>query len=240
MAKAGNGLQNFLSLVKSENLARSNRFEVRFDLPGIMPTHQTSRGNSARVVSMLAEDVIFPGLLIGTRNIRLNNVNYPRATFLDHGGDSLTVTFLCDDAWVVKDMFGDWMRKIVDPITREISFPDDYVSDMYISALNEQDEVIANWHLYGVFPRSIAPIQASATNSQVLRMPVTFTYVAWTVDGAYTPEGERYTGDPPIDNWDTNENMQDQNLGSDMLNSDPEIAELGTLEQNFDEEFGNT
>lgn len=189
---AGHNLKDFMALVRRENLARSNRFEVIITLPNIMPNHTTSQGDSSRVVSMLAEDVIFPGLLVGTRMLKLNNILEPRATAIDFGGDSLSATFLCDNAWVAKDFFGDWMRNIVDPVTRELVYPEDYYGEMFIHSLNEQDQVIAKWHLIDVFPRSIAPIQASATNAQVLRMPVTFTYKLWTVETAYNPDGTQY------------------------------------------------
>ena len=195
---AAHTLKDFMTLVRQENLARSNRFEVIISAP-IMDGHSISQGDTARVVSMLAEDVIFPGLLLGTRMIRLNNILEPRATAIDFGGDSITVTFLCDNAWAAKDFFGDWMRKTVDPNHREIRYPDEYYGEMQIHALNEQDEIIAKWNLIDVFPRSIAPIQASATNSQVLRMPVSFTYKKWQVMGGYTPQGDQISYDRPSD-----------------------------------------
>lgn len=189
MPGAGHGLQDFISLVRSENLARSNRFEVMIQAPEMLQDHSTSVGDSVRVTSMLAEDVIFPGLLLGTRMLKLNNILSPRATAIDFGGDSITVTFLCDNAWAAKDFFGDWMRLIVDPVTREIRWPDQYFGGMDIVALNEKDDITAHWRLFDIFPRSIAPIQASATNSQVLRMPVTFTYAKWQVMGGFRPDG---------------------------------------------------
>lgn len=224
MTKAGHGLQDFLTLVRSENLARSNRFEVMIQAPQMLADHTTSMGDSVRVTSMLAEDVIFPGLLIGTRMLKLNNILAPRATAIDFGGDSITVTFLCDNAWAAKDFFGDWMRLIVDPVTREIRWPEEYYGGMDIVALNEQDEITAHWRLFDIFPRSIAPIQASATNAQVLRMPVTFTYAKWQVMGGYRPDGSQISYDQPSDI--DREEPVDYSDGNDS-----------DLEQQFDEEF---
>jgi len=189
MANAGHGIRDFLSNFRDEDFARSNRFEIHFSLPEIMATHQTSQGDSKKIVSLLAEDVTFPGLLVGTRPIRLNNLNEQRANNIDFGGDSLTISFLIDGAWTPKDMFGDWMRKIIDPVSRYVEYPRNYYGSIDIYALNTKDDVVVHWQVLDVFPRSIAPIQASSTNAQVLRLPVTFAYRKWRVIGGYDPEG---------------------------------------------------
>jgi len=189
MVQAYHGISDFIAQVKKTDFARSNRFEVLFNYPEIMQSHYTSQGESPKLISMMVEDVIFPGLLVGTRAYRLNNLNYPRATSIDFGGDSISMTFLVDASWTVKDFFGDWMRKIVNPVTRYVEYPDAYVADIDLVALNNKDEVVVHWRIEGAFPRSLAPIQASGTNAQVLRLPVTFTYKNWRAIGGYDPEG---------------------------------------------------
>jgi hypothetical protein len=65
-----------------------------------------------------------------------------------------------------------------------------------------KDEVIAEWKIIDAFPRSIAPISVSATNSEVLRMPVTFAYKKWIsigVNGNADSESESdYINDPIV------------------------------------------
>lgn len=166
------GIQEFLSHVKQKNLARSNRYEVEI----IAPAGTTSE---KRVVSMLAEDVMFPGLLVGTKGLRINNATHQRASFLDHMGDSMTITFFCDTDWSAKNLFSEWMELIVNPVNREVKFPADYYGELLIYALNEKDERVEGWQIQETFPRSIAPIQASSTNAQPLRLPVSFAYFKW-------------------------------------------------------------
>ena len=183
-------ISNFLSEVKTRDLARSHRFEVMILFPPILQDYQSSAGGAAdsfRMTSMLAEDVLFPGLLVGTRPVRLNNLNEPRATAIDFGGDSITITFLVDQTWVVKDIFGDWMRATINPESRTIAYPNDYYGGMEIYALDSNDEVAAKWVVDDCFPRSVAPITVSSGNTQVVRLPVTFTYKRWSVDGNYQP-----------------------------------------------------
>lgn len=191
-----NTIEKFRAETRKRDFARSHRFEVQITPPrnlrgedGIrdvtkgqpMATHKSSAGNSARHLSLFVEDALIPGLLLGTRPIRLNNLNEQRATAIDFGGDSISLTFLVDTSWTAKDFFGDWMRGIVDKQTREIAFPNDYYGSMEITALDNQDQVVAKWILEDVFPRSIAPIQMSSANTQVVRMPVTFAYKRWFV-----------------------------------------------------------
>jgi hypothetical protein len=185
-------INDFLSQIRKTDFARSNRFEAYFNVPNCLEQHHTSQGASPKIISMMVEDAMFPGLLVGTRPLRINNLNEQRANAIDFGGDSITFTFLCDTAWVAKDFFGDWMRKIINPHSRYVNYPDQYYSTIDLASFNNEDETIANWKIYDAFPRSIAPITVSTTNSQVLRMPVTFAYKRWEVISAYTPEGKEY------------------------------------------------
>jgi hypothetical protein len=185
-------INDFLSQIRKTDLARSNRFEAFFLPPPFMTDNQTSQGSSPKLISMMVEDAMFPGLLVGTRPFRINNLNEQRANAIDFGGDSISFTFLCDTSWTAKDFFGDWMRKIINPYSRYVSYPEEYYSQIDLVSLNNEDKVIAHWRIYDAFPRSLAPITVSSTNSEVLRLPVSFAYKRWEVISAYTPEGEEY------------------------------------------------
>jgi hypothetical protein len=191
MVAAYHNINDFVSQVKKTDLARSNRFEAMFLPPPILQGHSTTQGDSPKLISMMVEDAMFPGMLLGTRPFRVNNLNEQRANVIDFGGDSITFTFLCDTSWTAKDFFGDWMREIVDPTARYVRYPEEYYSEIDLVSLNNQDNVIAHWKITDAFPRSIAPITVSSTNAQVLRMPVTFAYKKWEVIGAYSPSGEQ-------------------------------------------------
>jgi hypothetical protein len=195
-------INDFLGQIRKTDFARSSRFEALFLAPSFMREHRTSQGDSPKIISMMVEDAMFPGILVGTRPLRINNLNEQRANAIDFGGDSITFTFLCDTSWTAKDFFGDWMRKIVNPYSRYVSYPDDYYSEIDLVSLNNEDEVIAHWRIHEAFPRSIAPITVSATNSEVLRLPVTFAYKRWEVISAYTPEGVEYSNLNELDNTD--------------------------------------
>jgi hypothetical protein len=196
-----NTIEKFRAETRKRDFARSHRYEVTIIPPGngfkgddgiqgqekgqTMASHTTSAGNSARHLSLFVEDAMIPGILLGTKPIRLNNLNEQRANAIDFGGDSLTLTFLVDSSWTAKDFFGDWMRGIVNKTSREIAFPSNYYGKLEITALDNQDQIVAKWILEDVFPRSVAPIQMSSGNTQVVRMPVTFAYKRWFVVWPY-------------------------------------------------------
>lgn len=189
---SAHNITDFIAQTRKTDFARANRFEVVFSLPSCMENHRVSTGETKRLISLFVEDAIIPGILLGTKPLRINNLNEQRANVIDFGGDSITFTFLIDTAWSAKDFFGDWMRNTIDPVSRYVIYPEEYYSDIDIYALNNDDEVIVHWRIKDAFPRSVAPVTVSATNSQVLRLPVTFAYKKWQVIAAYTNRGEKY------------------------------------------------
>jgi len=203
---AGNGLKEFLSEIKEKDLARSHRFEVIIgtptcmnglensvtnaitSIPGVQGATEfltgqknTPENTNTNYTSLMCEEAIFPGLLAGTRPFRYNNRIEQRATMLDYGGDSATFTFLCDRNWKVKKYFDQWMRNIVDPQTRTINYYDDYVTQIELYALDNKDQISQAWVIEDAFPRSIAPVSVAWSNTQFVRLPVTFTFKTWKI-----------------------------------------------------------
>lgn len=213
MATAGHTITDFLARVRETDFARSSRFEVRFLTPGVLGV-----GGDTKEISLMVEDGLFPGILVGTRPIRLNNLNEQRANVIDFGGDAITFTFLVDSTWLAKRFFQDWMTSIVNPVTRYVSYPYDYYSNINLVSLNQKDEVIAEWEIIDAFPRSMAPISVSATNSDVLRMPVTFAYKKWISIGQ--------NGEPNSES--DSDYINDRIVGDDNIDADQLINEVET------------
>jgi hypothetical protein len=192
-------ISDFLARVRETDFVRSSRFEVRFQRPSILGGNSSAGGKE---ISMMVEDGLFPGILVGTRPFRINNLNEQRANVIDFGGDSITFTFLVDTTWAAKEFFQSWATSIVDPVSRYVSYPDQYYSTIHLTSLNMKDEVIAEWKIIDAFPRSLAPISVSTTNSEILRMPVTFAYKKWIsigVNGNADSESESdYINDPIV------------------------------------------
>lgn len=189
---AGHTITDFLGEIWQHDVARANRYEVIFGLPQVLQGQV--RTTQTKVLSMMAEDILIPGMILGTRPFRYNNLNEQRAHVIDYGGDSISFTFLVDGSWTAKDFFGDWMRKTVNTRNkRVVEYPEKYYSTIDIYALNRKDEPTAHWKIYDAFPRSIAPISASYQNPDVLRLPVSFAYKNWEVISTYNSAGRTGT-----------------------------------------------
>jgi hypothetical protein len=220
MATAGHNITDFVARVRETDFARSSRFEVRFSTPGVLGV-----GGDTKEISLMVEDGLFPGILVGTRPIRINNLNEQRANAIDFGGDAITFTFLVDTTWAAKRFFQDWMTSIVNPISRYLSYPSEYYSNITLVSLNLKDEVIAEWEIIDAFPRSMAPISVSSTNSEVLRMPVTFAYKKWISIGQNGEPNSESESDYINDNIVGDDNIDADQLINDVENDIPQFED---------------
>lgn len=221
MATAGHNITDFITRVRETDFARSSRFEVRFLTPGVIGV-----GGDTKEISLMVEDGVFPGILVGTRPVRLNNLNEQRANVIDFGGDAITFTFLVDTTWLAKRFFQDWMTSIVNPVSRYLSYPSEYYSNITLVSLNQKDEVIAEWEIIDAFPRSMAPISVSATNSEVLRMPVTFAYKKWISIGQNGEQNSESESDYTNDNFVGDDNVDADQIINDVNTDLPEFEDI--------------
>ena len=204
MAAAGNGIQEFLAEVGAKDLARSHRFEVilgtpkcmnglensitnaLLNIPGVPEASEfllgqknTPENNNTAYTSLMCEEAIFPGLVMGAKPFKYNNRVENRATFLDYTGESATFTFLCDKDWKVKKYFDTWMRKIVNPEKRYVGYYEDYTCQIVLNSLDQNDQVTQTWIMEEAWPRAMAPVSLAWSNTQFVRLPITFTFRNW-------------------------------------------------------------
>ena len=142
-------LQNFISLVKTRNLARTERFFVQFNRPpkGLGDIESIQ---GIQDLMLLCEDAAFPGKTIGTRTLRINGLNEQRAHTADYMGDSITLQFYVDTDWTPRIIMEKWMELCVDPAYkgREVGWYDDYKGTITLHALipaGIPGEKILNW-----------------------------------------------------------------------------------------------
>ena len=93
-------LNDFVSKIRTGDLARSNRFEVEILSPGAI---------DSKDVNILCEDASVPGLIIPYAPVKIGNITEPRAHGMEFFGDNATFTFFCDTNWDVRSYFENWM-----------------------------------------------------------------------------------------------------------------------------------
>lgn len=166
-----NNLENFISEIRKNDLARSNRFEVEFFSPVSSELGQT--------ISLLCEDAAVPGLLVPYSPIKIGNWVEPRVHGLEFFGDNATFTFYCDTKWNVRLYFEDWMYSAVSPLSKEVGFYDQYIGSVVVHTLNRKDQRVQSWTLVDAVPRNISLTPVTQGNESPARVTISMAYKLW-------------------------------------------------------------
>jgi hypothetical protein len=177
-------IDNFRTEIRRSGIAKSNRFEVQI----FPPASLQSFTNESRLVNLYCEITNLPGMSISTKGLKLYGPAYQRPISSEFNGEAINMTFYLDQKMNVKAFFDAWMFKTVNPNSFNVSYADQYVSQIKISQLDgtdngdaeESDRETYSVYLEDAFPRamSLVDLSASATN-QAGRLNMTFAYRRW-------------------------------------------------------------
>ena len=143
-------LNDFLSLIRLNNLARQERFFASIAPPRAAGTYLNS---DLQMLNLLCEQASLPGKNINVRTLRINGINEYRAGTVDYGGDGITLQFLVDGNYRVRDIMEKWMHGCVtsDGTTNsrnEVEFFSNYAGTIHLHALMPAGipgEALFNW-----------------------------------------------------------------------------------------------
>lgn len=163
-------------VLSGAGLARNNRFEVLINAPRAL----RDRYSDSFLASLYVEQVSLPMLGINARAQRIFGPAYHRPISSEYGGEGIAISFHVDRDMRVKKFFEDWMHAIVDPVTFTVGYQEDYITDIYIRQLNEQDNITHEIKLIEAFPRNmnLMELNNNASN-QTHRLNMLFTYRYW-------------------------------------------------------------
>lgn len=170
-------LDRFRSQVLSgAGLARTNRYEVLITPP---PGLSTNRGVS-ELVSLYVEQANIPLLNIFTKSHKIFGPSYQRPITSEYGGEGLAMTFHIDRNMAIRKFFEDWMHVIIDPNRFTVGYQRDYITDILIRQLDEQNNIMYEVKLLEAFPRNINLMDLNNNSSnQTHRLNVLFAYRYW-------------------------------------------------------------
>ena len=180
-------IEDFLSVVRSKGLARTEKFSVNIYPPQIVALPADS------LITLFCEEAAFPGKTIITRPARIHNLNIQRPSAVDFFGESANFTFFVDSEWKTKEFFDNWMNGIIDT-TREITPYKDIIGAIEINAVHEgpidDKDAIHGYKettrykvkLHEAFPKSMNLMQTSYSNIGIHRINIGFAYKYWTVE----------------------------------------------------------
>lgn len=168
--KSSNRQKDFIAEIKTQGLARTNRFLVQLSPPGADPA-------AVRKTLLFCEKAALPGINYATTQVR--TFGELRETPYDKLFDPITLTFHVDRHFIVKSIFDDWMNLIQNPVTRTFNYYNRYTTDIVIQVQDLEDKATYEVCLYEAYPKSMTMINLDAESKDTMRVDVMFQYKYW-------------------------------------------------------------
>lgn len=177
MSKSAFKVENFLAQIREGSLARTNRFEVIISAPTIFENVYLTFNNK---VSLLCEVSNFPPINLSVKPFKIFGPSYQRPITSEYGGDGISMTFHVDRDMLTKLFFDEWIQSVVNKDNFTVNYQREYVTNIDIRQLDEQENVTYEIQLIDAFPRSMTlmDLNHSSTN-QTHRLNVIFAYRYW-------------------------------------------------------------
>jgi hypothetical protein len=165
-------MKNFIAEIKSQGLARTNRFAVLCTPPNnVNPA-------GLRKAMLFCDQAVLPGMNYSTVQNRsfgeVREVPYERLF------DTVQLTFHVDKDMMVKSLFDTWMMSIQNPITRNFAYYNEYTSPLIIEVQDLTENTRYEVTLYEAYPKTISSINMSNDSKETMKLTVTFQYKYWT------------------------------------------------------------
>ena len=192
-----------IEYIIKHSLARTNRFQVIIPLPeALLPkTDNTSQEKTStffgqdvikyvssflggggseitRGLEIMLESTELPGKNLTTTEVKYNGDYYkiPYANVYE----TQSFMFRCSRDMYEKNIIDEWMKLIFEPTSHAIGYMDDYVTNITINQLNEQDEIVYSVILKDAYPSLCAPISVSHEDrDNYARLQCQFMYRRW-------------------------------------------------------------
>ncbi|AUR97774.1 tail tube protein [Vibrio phage 1.244.A._10N.261.54.C3] len=191
-----NDLANFISSIRHNGLARTNRFRVTIPLPKSIETPEPDESGvmswikkGIRIATILTGGTVegSRGLQVMCSSVQLpgTNINTTDVNHTGHGFKIATGTtktevdfnFLMSGDMAEKTVLDKWKDIIVHPLTRKVGYYSDYTTDIQIDVLDSTDTVVYTSILIEAYPVLFNIIELNKEDGDnVLRYNVGFAY----------------------------------------------------------------
>ena len=198
------------AISKGEGVARPSRFLVRVNLPqgginlqGIFQNQEQSTTDTelgrlqgtrqalasqnqeiGREIGLMCEAVQLPDRTINTNPYRHYGPTYNVPSIAQYA--DVTMTFIGDKFLRLRQFFETWQNLVIDSVTNNTGYYDDYVAPIDIfqlgsfDELNDRDSVTYGIRMFECYPVSIGTVDYSyGANNDYVKINVTFTYRYW-------------------------------------------------------------
>jgi hypothetical protein len=171
------GLDNFLNVVRTKHLPRTERFEVTFNLPKELGI--SNKNDTLRLLTLMCEEAQIPGFVTNTVPIKIGPWTEYRTQNLEFLTSDVVFTFIVEENWQARTLFETWIQHCVNPISKEVKFHDQMYSDLEIKSLDTENNVLAKWKIYEAIPKLINLTPLAWGNIGFMRMSVSMSAKYW-------------------------------------------------------------
>lgn len=167
-------INEFIAQVKSEGLARDNRFLVSITPPAALIAESPDTK-----LRLYCQSVQMPGL-----NFTSNPVltyGEQREVIYNRQYEPINIEFLADGKMELKRFFDTWQQLIIDPVTRMVNYYENYIGTIEISQLTSSDNEDESYavRLFEAFPKVVSPISYTSGSKEVTKLQVSFEFKYW-------------------------------------------------------------
>jgi|TARA_Y100000389_G_scaffold164365_1_gene168010 hypothetical protein len=159
-------IEDLKAAMSAKAPARPDRYRVR--IPGLNA-----------VGDILCQATNLPGRQITTTERRIGMVTQK----MPYGFifDDVSLTFLLDNEYVIKNYFEDWHEDIIGFDTYELKYKNDYSKTVEIQQLDKETEsVVYGVRLKNAFPVTISPIElGDGLQNQITQVNVQLAFTDW-------------------------------------------------------------
>lgn len=149
------------SRIVDTGLAKKNRFEVL--IPGFAES------------TFLANECNLPQISINTTPYRQFPPLQQHATDVIY--DDLVINFYVDSNYNIRKLLEQWYQEIINLEEGTWSYRDDYMRDIQVNFLDEQDATKLSGNFLSAYPKSIGSIDKSfQAGNEIQTITATFTY----------------------------------------------------------------
>lgn len=163
------GLTEFISQVKTQGLARTNRFSVFIPFP-------VASNVDARSVLIMCDQVTLPGVNLTT--IQQKFWGEVREFPTEAVFENVTFSFYVSNNMGVKTLFEEWLATIRNPKTRAFNYYSNYVTNIQINVhpINSDDDIVHQVTLYEAYPQTLNAVQLDYGSKEVMKYTVSMNY----------------------------------------------------------------
>ena len=183
-------LNEFIATVKTQGLARTNRFSVNIASPII--------DEDMRMIHILCDSVSMPGISLNTTEQKV--FGEVRELPIQPVYEPITFTFYVDTNLGVKNMFEKWINTIRDPQTRAFNYYSNYVvnTEINVHRIDSDEDIAHKVTLYESYPKTLSAVQLDYGSKDVMKYSVTMNYKWYETESSKPREAtlDTYNQDP--------------------------------------------